>query len=115
MISIRAVFTARASGETGLWKVIVSRRKWSSLRGRAILRGEVMRSSMEHLGGTGAPVFPSHFTDGEIMVDMHSTDTNTSLACSKSQALSLPPWKGLALRIWGSQGMAPLDLGLRCW
>ena len=102
IIAIRAVFMARALGETGLWKVIVSRRKWSSLRGRAILRGEVMRSSMEHLGGTGAPVFPFHFTDGEIMVDMHSTDTNTSLACSKPQALSLPT--DLALRIWGSQG-----------
>lgn len=104
MIAVRVVFTARASGETGLWKVIVSRRKWSSLQGRAILRREVMRSSMEHLGGTGAPVFPSHFTDGEILVDMRSTDTNTSLACSKPQALSSPPWTDLALLIWESQG-----------
>lgn len=59
---------------------------------------------MEHLGGTGAPVFPSHFTDGEIMVYMRSTDTNTSLACSKPQALSLQPWTDLALLMWGSQG-----------
>lgn len=34
MIAIRAVFKARALGEPGLWKVIVSRRKWSNLRGR---------------------------------------------------------------------------------
>lgn len=59
---------------------------------------------MEHPCGTGAPVFPSHLTDGEIMVDNHSTDTNTSLACSKPQALSSPPWTDLALLIWESQG-----------
>lgn len=113
MTAIRAVFTARALGKTGLWKVIVSRRKWSSLRGRTILRGEVMGSSVEHLGGTGAPAFPSHFTDGEIMVDMRSTGTHTSLACSKPQALSLP-------QIWpfaygDHRAMAPLGLGSRCW
>ena len=31
MIAVKAVFMARALGETGLWKVIVSRRKWSIL------------------------------------------------------------------------------------
>lgn len=57
MIVIRAVLTARALRDTGLWEVTVCRRKWSSLREKAVLKEEVLKSSVEHPGGTGAPAF----------------------------------------------------------